>query len=199
MSLSSLRRMRAAANDSASQIDTPYGKIVKTFEVDRLTIRYICPLAFLHQACSSSKHFANTFVGACVGNVGRVSLYVDEVTLGNALRPDKGRAYQAVYWSLLDMPSWVHERCATGWFTAFYVQTTSLRNANVSISKLLLAFMRVVWNPTPGEWNAATIGIRLPFQGSLAHVKLKFTCFWLTAWLSKKYCRHWGPVQKSLA
>ena len=54
------------------------------------------------------------------------------------LRPDKGRSYEAVMWSVLEWPEWFRQRLdSAGWLGLCYVLSCQLDAANVTIGCLL--------------------------------------------------------------
>ena len=85
-----------------------------------LQIAYICPFALLWSLCDVSVARPDTASVACPdagyagmlmgcfsqGQKDRAALYVDEITPGNALRPESQRSYYAFFWTLLDYPHW---------------------------------------------------------------------------------------------
>ena len=96
------------------KVITPHGPIIKKTEVrgngNCLEVDYICPFALMQYA-SEVSGFWGHFLKQCMGNFpGAVVLNNDKTVPGNALRPDHGRGYEAVYWSLLQFPTWLRER-----------------------------------------------------------------------------------------
>ena len=114
-----------------AQTETPYGPLVKVMEAERepppeapaaappdyIQINYICPFALLWLMCATSGTFFDLLCTAGLqpqpsfgtGDrpVGRLAIYFDDVMPGNLHRPDKGRKYMALYWTLMDWPSWM--------------------------------------------------------------------------------------------
>ncbi len=82
---------------------TPYGPMEKELNIAGATVPvpFICPFAFLFTACQESSAFRAFLLSSLGGATGGFVLYLDDVRPGNQLRPDKGRCYYALYWSLL--------------------------------------------------------------------------------------------------
>ena len=100
-----------------SKMDTPYGTVATTAElpaVDGGTLTIHCnnPFALLYAASTVSNEFGE-FVHSHLtsnGGRGRLVLYTDETTPGNALRPDHGRSYEALLFTFADLPHWFINR-----------------------------------------------------------------------------------------
>jgi len=149
------RRCRPAAPDLAKPI----------------FLQYTCPFAFLWLVCSVSIDFYRFLEGNMArpcpppaGQAGpsrlraRLALYFDEVVPGNNHRPDKGRAYMAVYWTFVDLPMWFING-PIGWFTLCFVPLKVLENIVGGLPTLCEALLRVFF-PEAEAMNFAT-GVRL--------------------------------------
>ena len=86
-----------------SKMVTPYGTVATTIELpavngDTITLHCNNPFAFLWAASSVNNEFGNFIHGHLTANngKGRVVVYIDETTLGNALRPDRGRSFEVI-------------------------------------------------------------------------------------------------------
>ena len=100
---------------------TIYGRLGKTLVVGTMRITYNCPFAFLRCAAERSAHFEHFLtqrlaLGPNGARVGRICIYCDEVAPGNALRPDFGRKYHAIYWTILELPEWFRRRELKGFW-----------------------------------------------------------------------------------
>ena len=124
-----------------------------------------------------SPSFGKLLVEASQNRPGRVVLYVDEVRPGNLNRPDKGRCYQAIYWTLAELPDWLRSRASLGWFTFGYVVSSDMKKADVSLSELMAAVLRVFFSPVGGEWNMETIGLYVEADGIRLHMTAGFGFF----------------------
>ena len=97
------RKIERAVQDHV-KTDTPYGTVLQYMDVPSETLprwAYIHPLALLFHLCLISMAFAE-MMRDCTspGRPVRVVIYVDEICLGNPLRPEKSRTLQAIYWAL---------------------------------------------------------------------------------------------------
>ena len=102
--------------------DTPYGPMIKHFEVINkgrtFCLEYICPYALLFSACRQSALFASFLSGCLAGATASLIFYIDSVTPGNPMRFDSGRSYQALYWTVKEYPGWFRKRNdGSGWHT----------------------------------------------------------------------------------
>ena len=160
--------------------DTVYGTLYKTMELPAegrdeaapIQLFYACPFAMLWLLCSSSMHFYRFLernmarlsrppagqAGPSTRSRARVCLYWDEVTPGNNLRPDKGRAYIAVYWTFVDLPLWFMNG-PIGWFTLCFVPLKTVEIIKGGVPLLNEALLRVFW-PDVQAMNFAN-GVRL--------------------------------------
>ena len=85
-----------------AEMETPYGRVVQTISVGSYNLEYIHQSAPLYHLCSISAGFRTAMEHAqsvAVNNVSRVVLYSDAATPGNVFRPDKGKKFEAFYWS----------------------------------------------------------------------------------------------------
>ena len=144
---------------------------------------YICPLALLWTMASASEGFG-MFLLACLGGAAGVFiLYLDDVRPGNILRPDPGRVYYSILWSLPQYPRWYAARML-GWLPLGFVQTTQLDRIDGGISQVIAALLQVLWDADEGDarqcarlrpaTNLASLGVRIPLRGAQHNIKLVF-------------------------
>ena len=100
---------------------TPNGPLYTTLAVpgksgQPLHIDCIDPFAFLWLAAARSPEAAGFFEKELAGKQCRLAFYTDSVTPGNVLRPDKGRTFEAVYWTFMELPDWFRSQASDGWF-----------------------------------------------------------------------------------
>ena len=181
-SLGTLRKLAHNKLYEFAKKDTPYGLVLKTVAVDgdlgRLVIEYACPLALLWLAAHRNPLFGAFLVTCLAGAVGSIALYNDGVMPGNAMRPDKGRHYEAIYWSVLQFPSWVRERFGNvGWIALAYVLTVDMQHVGLTMSALNCAMLKLLWPESTDEFSLDTTGVRLRVGDYHVHVRFKFTCF----------------------
>ena len=179
---------------------TPYGRIGNSFCINRggnsLTMCYANPFALLWQASEKCKAFV-PFLQACFGPScrGTVVLNDDETKPGNALRPDKARAYTAVYWSFLEYPDWFRARCNLAWMPFGYILTRDLVKVGVSISELTKHVLNIFW--AQDGHNFARLGIRLKCLEVVWHTELHFGAFLSDGKAQSEKCSHKGAQSKS--
>jgi hypothetical protein len=144
-----------------------------------LTVYYACPFALLYQAALEAPAFARFMLHCLRGRShGRVVIYNDGVTPGNNLRPDKGRHYEALYWSLLEFPSWYRSRVgAVGWIGFAYVLSADLKSTGVTVSALLTRTLRVFWGEGANALNFDSVGMRITMGTEAFAFRLRFGCF----------------------
>jgi hypothetical protein len=147
------------------EIETPYGKLIKTEVLSTgFMLKYLCPFSWLYYVCMISSDFFNLMEKSLRDDVSpptaRIALYLDEVVPGNALRPDKGRAYLAVYWTFIDFPSWFRSS-QNGWFNLCFVPHNAITDLPGEHSELVTTLLKLFWSPSPNDFNFARSGIRL--------------------------------------
>ncbi len=143
---------------------TPYGPLKKNLQLPAadggtVSVPYCCPFALLFLAAQQCSGLVNFVLTCLQGQAGRLALYVDEVRSGNALRPDKGRAYHVLYWSCMEFPSWFLSSAA-GWFTLLFITSRALDRVKGGMASLMQAVLLALWHPE--EWNFHRLGVRLP-------------------------------------
>lgn len=109
-----------------------------------LPLKYVCPFALLWVTSQDNPKFVAFLKQHVAMNMddfkaskywdraqpeaqppARIVIYEDEVRPGNVHRPDKGRAYLAIYWSFLDYPDWfLHS--VRGWFAFAFVSENQI-------------------------------------------------------------------------
>ena len=162
--------------------ETPYGPLRKCVSVESedgpLPLELLCPLALLWTLCSRNVGYFNLVRDSCPAQRGRIAIYMDDVRPGNVLRPDIGRAYWALYWNILEMPSW-HRSSMDGWLPLCFVRVSTCKKIKGGISQIMEKLMGKIWSRE--NWNLSRLGIRLP--GGLASAgpgdvyHFDFACF----------------------
>ena len=82
--------------------------------------------------------FGRLFVDCLGDDAGDFMLYLDDVRPGNVLRPDSGRVYYSIMWSLAQYPRWYASRLL-GWLPLCYVQSIQLDRIDGGISHVIAA------------------------------------------------------------
>ncbi len=142
---------------------TPYGLLRKqlalpTKDNDITKVDYLCPMAFLHLAAMRAPWFAGFLWEHLGSKVGRIALYSDTVRPGNALRPDKARSFEAIYWTLMEFPQWFRSS-ASGWLSLLYISSQTLAKVKGGLSKVMEQLLLAIW-PSSG-FNMGVSGIRI--------------------------------------
>ena len=170
------RRVGEALADHGRHV-TPYGAVVKEIDLpgaaDGEKTPYVCPAAFLYYLCTLCAAFGNLLAGALDGQPARLVFYVDDVTPGNALRPDRGRTVTCVYWTVLQFPAWLRTR-SHGWFTLCTIRASKLAACAGKVSGFLSRLLMRIF--VEGR-DLRDPGIRVPWRGSFLHICAKLEGF----------------------
>ena len=166
----------------ASNTDTPYGRVAQEFVIgsgdSTRTVHFAHPMALLHKACKDCPQLGRYIVD-CLGHqgVGRVALYMDGTTPGNQMRPDHGRTYDAIYWTIMEFPHSFRSRDEIGWIPFAFVTKKDLVATGTSEAVLMDYVVRRFWDPAPGAPNMSKTGFRIR-TGITDHlIRLRFQCF----------------------
>ena len=144
-------------------MDTPFGQLVSSFDFsptptdDPVPIRYINPFALLWWLSHISWEFCNLMSNALPTRVGRMMFYTDEVTPGNDKRADKGRAYYAFFWSIIELPDWFRARSELPYFVFAYVPATIFANKS-SLTRLFKKILYVFFRWLISIWQLLVSG-----------------------------------------
>jgi hypothetical protein len=138
-------------------METPLGPLTSSTELPQgdgrppMAVQYICPLAFLWQACRLSlplfkllQGFPQTEGEAQPSVQARIAMYLDDVMPGNARRPDAARSYVAVYWALMDLPDWLLHS-TMGWFVLGFIPKKIWKLIPGEQSGLLRILLKAFW------------------------------------------------------
>jgi len=105
-----------------------------------LSIYHVNPPAFLFQAALENIEFCK-FLTFCQSkspnNILRLGLYLDEVMPGNQMRPDRGRACQNVYFTIIDFPAWFIARHC-GWMPFSFIRIEDQKTSGLSDSAIMV-------------------------------------------------------------
>ena len=93
---------------------------------------------------SASDEFGILFVGCLDGALGYFILYLDDVRPSNILRPDPGRVYYSILWSLAQYPPWYFSRLLV-WLPRCFVQKNKLDRIDGGISQVISALIQELW------------------------------------------------------
>ena len=170
--------------------DTPYGPLVDSVEADSVSgpepikVSYIGPAALLWQTAQHSARFLALLVACGLSHsddalpAGLIALYLDDVVPGNALRADGGRKYVAIYWALVNLPSW-YLSSQYGWFPLCFLPRKVYLKIKGGMSQLCRILLRAFFAPKHGLGNFMD-GLVLTHAAQPGAVlfKAKFWC-WL--------------------
>ena len=137
-------------------LSTPYGPLFDTIEVELLDgkkARYpaVVPVAFLHgvlKRCSGFRSYFESALRATPATLQepwRISLYVDEVLPGNALKVTNERKLVAFYWSFLEHGRRVHSEAL--WFHVLSVRSSSVKRIKAGVSQIMSKILELFFRP----------------------------------------------------
>ena len=92
-----------------------------------------------------------------------IAFYTDETTPGNNLRPDKGRSYEALLWTIAELPEFFRLR-KHGWFKYGYMLSNTLKHIRGGMSAIVKAMLLNFSSKDVNEVNFKTSGLRLPTE-----------------------------------
>ena len=115
-----------------SEATTPYGPVVRTINLpipgQPRTWEVVDPLAYIHYLSTVSSDFRSMIASAVRQHqILRYIMYIDEITPRNPLRPDPARTVQAIYWTFLELPSFVLKRSLCWPSLGFLKSSTALK------------------------------------------------------------------------
>ena len=99
---------------------TPYGDLLqpidmtlKSGNIAQVEVVNLCALLWY---LASQPDAGNAFLIEHLGSkdICNIAIYCDGVTPGNALRPDEGRSFEAVYWTISELPAWYRSKETIG-------------------------------------------------------------------------------------
>ena len=128
------------ARQSAMAAETPYGSMVKTWQLEGIkgevvNVDFLDPAAMLWHSMQTSEKLRALFQKAAASNAcstahpWTICIYSDEVTPGNQLKPHNYRKLQTFYWSVKELG---HQALSSedGWWLL-----TTVRSSTVSLLK----------------------------------------------------------------
>ena len=106
-SSSALKKRLHKPIDDLRSVQTPHGPLFRHIHIGapRLSsIEIVNPMAHLHHLAQRSDDFAKLLLDASDGGNRemRIVMYMDAISPGNPLRPDKSRTTECLYWSIID-------------------------------------------------------------------------------------------------
>ena len=177
------RTVRGHLHDAVAEdafVETPYGQVCQQMSLPQkdsadFEWNFISPFALLHHLTRVSKTFAGMVAKHLQNRECSFIIYTDGATPGNVLRPDKGRSFIAVYWTILELPEFLRHR-DLGWFPFGFLKATTLSKIpfDAPLSHVVSRILKVFFHPT--DFNFA-VGCRCIFGGQDIFVRGNFKGF----------------------
>jgi len=174
----SVQKELCAQLDNLSDLCTPYGKVVESFELlegERDSMISCCnPFAWLWHLCGQSHHFARFVAYYLNGITSHIAFYTDDTEPGNVLRPDDGRKFLCTYWTFFELPEWWRCR-SSGWLPFCFVPLQMRKIFGVHEASILrITLLRFF---SPDGFNFSRTGVRLPCGDSHFYIRSELGCF----------------------
>jgi len=180
MPAASSRRTQARARASSANIHTPFGNTLQTCRLQlrerTLDLPVQAPLPMLW-AAAQRRPFADLLAEAFQRTPGswarpwRVIIYSDEVTPGNALKPDNRRKVQCVYWSFAELGS--AALChADAWFMMAAVRSTVVSELDGGMSHLFKVLLPLFFNAATHHLTESGVHLEINGQARVLHARL---------------------------
>ena len=99
----------------------------------------------LHYLSLISAPFSAIMGSICTDQPLSVVIYSDAVVPGNPLRHDKGRTFEAIYWTLLEFPEWVLCRQST-WFCFGVLTSAKLAKIPGGLGSVIPYVLESLWH-----------------------------------------------------
>ena len=142
------KRSVAAELHKFDDVVTPYGNLYMKFPVpvagkEDLQVDCVNPYAFIWHVANTSPAAACFFRQWLSGKVCRIAIHNDNVKLGSVLRPDRGRTFEAFYWTFLEFPDWFRSKSSLSWFVFCFVEAVNLVEIPGALAVVAKAVVRV--------------------------------------------------------
>ena len=179
-SSSALKKRLHKPIDDLRSIQTPHGPLFRRIHIGapRLpTIEVVNPMAHLHHLAQVCDGFAKLLLDASDGGNRemRIVMYMDTISPGNPLRPDKSRTTECLYWSIIDFPDHVLKR-QLGWLVYSTVRTTILERLPGRNTAWMKLALREFFAPAAGRPSFRS-GIVVSSRDRAFMVRCKFAGF----------------------
>ena len=177
------RRSAAEEVHKHDNVQTPYGPLCTAFAVPLDSgadpeFQCLNPFAFLWHTTRQSDEAAVCFADWLGGRECRLAFYCDGVTPGNALRPDKGRSFQAIYWTFMEFPDWFRSRASHSWFPFAFLEEKQLVGVSGGMAAVARAVVNVFFSADVNSVSFHRTGIIFQSAGADVHFRSIFGC-WL--------------------
>ena len=135
-------------------------------EVTHLDFRSI--FLYLSEVCAD---FGNFILKHC-GQSCNIVLYMDKTTPGNVCRPDPGRSFHGVYFTIMELPEWFRTR-VHAWWTLCYVSHKAMKTIGCNESVVL----NWVFEKLYIESEIHKIGLYYLAGGVRRHILINHGCY----------------------
>jgi hypothetical protein len=162
---------------------TPYGPLYQTLALKNVDdtvseVQVLNPFALLWTTASASEHAADFFSKHLGGRTSKLAFYCDGVKPGNALRPDVGRSFEAIYWSFVELPSWFRNRVQVGWLLFAFIETRVVQKVSGGMAAVAKQVIEHFFPRESGKFHFSATGVLLPCRGREVQIRAAFGC-WL--------------------
>ena len=127
-STNAVRKRLAVPLQDLREMQSPYGPLLRHVSVvGGSTFEVANPQAYLYHMAKISEEMGNLLVDASENGdrVVRIVLYMDSISPGNPLRPEKSRTTECLYWTIVDFPDHVIAS-SIGWFVFSTIRRTTI-------------------------------------------------------------------------
>ena len=199
-SVASIRKeMRGNLKHHSFDATTPYGPVVQTLSLGDACPQwpYVHPLAYVYYLSTIGTDFSQMMFDCITSNASTLSiiLFMDELTPGNPLRPDKSRTAQAVYWVFTQWPDHVLSRSAC-WLQFGVLRSSICSALPAGASGFMRSIMHTFWpsnGPSFGRGalirhNSQDVAFVAQFGGYLCDEKAHKELFFLKGASGSKPC-----------
>ena len=162
----SLRNRLIETLHEPDHVQTPYGTLVQQMKIARdddsgfEEVPVISPFALLYFVSTSCWQYGD-FLQDYLGAGARLVIYFDGVSPSDGLRFEKGRDYYAVFYTWLELPTWIHSRHDVGWLTFGVIQSKLVKDKTVTCASIFKSVLLIFFSPEDIGWNMERVGVRL--------------------------------------
>ena len=176
------RHAVTSASHEFSKRETPYGQVTTAVSVplkSGLTHDLYCnnPFALLSAACAVRPAFGEFLLRHLPtdgDHMATLSFYFDETTPGNQLRPDHGRSFYSIMWTIVDLPPWFISR-VHGWFKFTYLPVDQLEEVKGGLPTVIKAMVYQFFSQV--SFNFETSGLNVMTPTGEKHFQAEFGFF----------------------
>lgn len=148
------RKVIKRARVEDMRIETPYGPLFREISVGNgVNLPIAHPAAMLHHACSQCETFGRFLFQRAQSHPStpdqpwHIAVYSDEITMGNALKPDNRRKVQACYWTITELGPH-HMSSEISWFFLTLGRSHIVSTLPGGMSEFMKLAIRSFFDPT---------------------------------------------------